>query len=68
MSFRERYFEAPAFDSEENKENKEGLVNALARAHDRNTNGRTRWFVKGSKQTSHDWQEGKAFASEAQHG
>ena len=24
---------------------------------DRNTNGRTRWFVDGSKQTYHDWQE-----------
>lgn len=24
---------------------------------DRNTNGRTRWFVQGSKQTYHDWQE-----------
>lgn len=23
---------------------------------DRNTNGRTRWFVQGSKQTYHDWQ------------
>jgi hypothetical protein len=24
---------------------------------DRNTNGRTRWFVQGSRQTYHDWQE-----------
>ncbi len=27
---------------------------------DRNTNGRTRWFVEGSKQTYHEWQESKA--------
>jgi Domain of unknown function (DUF4357) len=24
---------------------------------DRNTNGRTRWFVQGTRQTYHDWQE-----------
>ncbi len=24
---------------------------------DRNTNGRTRWFVEGTKQTYHEWQE-----------
>jgi hypothetical protein len=27
---------------------------------DRNTNGRTRWCVEGSKQTYHEWQESKA--------
>jgi Domain of unknown function (DUF4357) len=26
---------------------------------DRNTNGRTRWYVEGSKQTYHEWQESK---------
>jgi hypothetical protein len=29
---------------------------------DRNTNGRTRWYVEGSKQTYHEWQEAKAIA------
>jgi hypothetical protein len=29
---------------------------------DRNTNGRTRWYVEGSKQTYHEWQESKAAA------
>jgi hypothetical protein len=27
---------------------------------DRNTNGRTRWYVEGSNQTYHEWQESKA--------
>lgn len=32
---------------------------------DRNTNGRTRWFVKGSKQSYHDWQQVQAEQQEA---
>lgn len=30
---------------------------------DRNTNGRTRWFLVGSKLNYHEWQEGKAAAA-----
>ena len=35
---------------------------------DRNTNGRTRWYVMGSKITYHEWQEGKAAESGAAKG
>lgn len=28
---------------------------------DRNTNGRTRWFVEGTKQTYHEWQEANVY-------
>jgi hypothetical protein len=33
---------------------------------DRNTSGRTRWCVEGSKQTHHEWQEAKATAPGAE--
>lgn len=32
---------------------------------DRNSNGRTEWKVKDSKQTYHDWQQGRAVSEEA---
>ena len=40
---------------------------AAAVVLDRNSNGRTEWKVKGSKQTYHDWQQACAAKDEAAH-
>jgi hypothetical protein len=68
MTFRQRYFEALGLDpGAQVEEEHKKLAAALGRAAgsvilDRNTNGRTRWYVEGSKQTYHEWQESKAAA------
>lgn len=40
---------------------------AAAVVLDRNSNGRSEWKVKGSKQSYHDWQEARAAKEEAGH-
>jgi hypothetical protein len=37
----------------------DGSPKAGSLTHDRNANGQTRWFVEGSKQDYHRWQERK---------